>query len=87
MASSEKQRLMHVASIIRNWDPEGTIIEIEHAFFILDEIPKNKYKNEWEQVREAIREHQTLNTPLIKNQISTPVFSRNGRWWWDPSEW
>jgi hypothetical protein len=82
-----EEKLLHAAYIIKDWDPNGTIIEIESAFLIADEVPRDQYPEAWQEFRKAINGHEVLNLPFMKEQIGIPKYAEEGRWWWDPNKW
>ena len=87
MKRTERQELIHAANIIRDWDPAGTVIELERTFFILNDIPGTRYTEEWESIRRALNENESLSNAVIRDNLSRKNLARKGYWWWDPEMW
>lgn len=87
MARTDKQELTHAAGIIREWDPAGTVVELEHTFFILNDIDRGSYADQWQLVRDALNENSDLSNAAIRANLSRKNLARQGYWWWNPSEW
>lgn len=87
MARTDKQQLSHAAGIIAEWKPDGTVVELEHTFLILNDISQSGYQDQWDQVRQALNENDDLAGDAIRRNITRKDFSRQGYWWWNPKEW
>jgi len=87
MDGSDKEKLEHITGIIRDWHPAGTDVEILYAFGYLDEIPQDKYPEEWEKFRKAFSTNSDLDDPRLKANIRDMTKAKEGKWWWNPENW
>lgn len=87
MSRTDEEEILWAADLIRTWEWKYEVAEIIHTFYVLNELPLDKYPDAWNELREAFRNNEDLNHPTVKKNLSVPPNAEGGRWWWDAELW
>lgn len=87
MATAQQRELKHAIAVISEWDESAPDQEVAAVFSDLMELDQEKDKELWNKFKSSLASNKDLESPRIRSQISQPILSWKGYWWWNPKNW
>ena len=85
--NKEELKLKYVTALVREYDEDGHVDALFLGFYVLKEIPQNKYQELWQELRLALAENELLQKDFKAAEYEDKKAAKRGFWWWDVKNW